>query len=227
MRSLVLCLLLLSACRSSPRPDLTGPDLHGQDLRGRDFVGADLAWANLDGANLSGADLSGANLRGASLRDAVLDGAWLVGAVLDDAELVGTQLRGVHAPWASLRRAWIGAGATTLSYSDLRGADLRCATIIADAHFTDFRFARLGGAELDPQSDFAGAMFLGADLSLSPEQCECFAPFPVDALTALGPWPMLCPDGHRTSGRRDPWPPEGESEDLSDVFCEGHLRAPR
>jgi mxaC protein len=140
--------LALIAASGGDRPDLVRRDLTGLDLSGVDFKRADLFAANLSGASLAGANLAGANLSRAILH----------GTDLADADLSGADMFAVFANGASFE-----------------GATLSGARVIGDLKETNFKGAKLTGADLgaDPANqgmvpvrvDMTRAVLDDADLS--------------------------------------------------------------
>jgi hypothetical protein len=121
--------------------------------RAGEFVKLDLSNIDLHDTYLEGADLGSANLENANLRNANLRYANLWRANLNYADLRSTNLRYANLTFANLWRANLNDAdlrSSRLEGSDIKGADLRDAIIIAPQKYMNL--------VLDEETDFTNSV---------------------------------------------------------------------
>jgi len=155
-------------------PGLTGAELKpGADLSGKNFAGTQLFEQDLSGANFDNADFHGAtiqecNLTGASFQNARLSGAKFIDNIILDANFTNATITdyygGLYSSQLIQTRSFreknlhgVRLTRSTLGdVTDLKGFDLRNATIAGGGDFRDVEFdgAQIGGATFEAQVDF-------------------------------------------------------------------------
>ncbi len=137
--------------------DLSGMDLRGSDFAHQDLTGVVLAYANLSAASLASADLTRVVLDGANL-----DGTVFTGATLKRvrARRISNTPSSLPAPW-TLRSGYLLGPAVDLSGRDLSGPEPG-ERLLVDLSALDLRGADLRDATL-PYIDLQSTNLAGAD----------------------------------------------------------------